>query len=132
MLGDDLAAALPELRAHAESMMIDRVVVKRRTGWDEIGGRRVPALTTVYTGMAGLGRSGVQPNDAAANIGQQLAVQEQIVKFPIGSYRPQSGDLVEFTAESQAHLVGVQMRLTGSAPTTSYPVQYRMFAERIV
>lgn len=32
MLGDDIAQALPELQAHAESMMRDAITIKRPTG----------------------------------------------------------------------------------------------------
>lgn len=32
MIGADIAAALPELRAHAESLMVDECVIERRTG----------------------------------------------------------------------------------------------------
>ena len=32
MLGQDIAAALPELRAHAESLMVDTVRVDHQTG----------------------------------------------------------------------------------------------------
>lgn len=131
MLGDDIAAALPELRAQAESLMTETVQVTRRTGWGESGGRQIPQHSAVYTGCAGLGRSGVQPAEVGGP-GQQLAAQQQIVKFPIGTYLPQDGDQVEFLTGSQAHLVGVRMRLIGAAPASSQSVQYRMLAERIV
>ena len=52
MLGDDLTAALPELRAHAESMMVDACRVERVTGtrFDRILGVDVADTSLVYAG----------------------------------------------------------------------------------
>lgn len=49
---DDIAASLPELRAHAESLMVDRCTIMRRTGstYDEETMREVPTWVPVYAG----------------------------------------------------------------------------------
>jgi hypothetical protein len=51
-LGDDIAAALPELRAQAESLMVDTVKVERETGTtpDPVTLEEVPIWETVYEG----------------------------------------------------------------------------------
>lgn len=129
MLGDDISAALPELRAQAESLMTETVQVTRVGALTVDGtGRQVPSTTVVYSGIAGLGRAGTQPESVGAP-GQQATLQAQVVKFPIGPYVPRDGDVTEFTA---GVLAGVKMRLVGASPVTSQAVQYRMTAERIV
>jgi hypothetical protein len=129
MIGDDVTAALDELRAQAESLMTETVQVSRVGALTDDGnGRQVPSTTTVYSGIAGLGKAGTQPASVGAP-GQQAILQAQVVKFPISPYVPRDGDAVEFTAGT---LTGVKMRLVGASPVTSQAVQYRMAAERTV
>ena len=57
-LGDDIAAALPDLRAHAESLMWDSCVITGDGGapvWnDETGTYDSPAGSTIYSGKCRL------------------------------------------------------------------------------
>ena len=70
MLGDDVAAALPQLRAHAESLMVDTVLVQVATGEttiDPVTLAEVPAFTDVYAGPARIQRPGsLSPRDDVA------------------------------------------------------------------
>lgn len=132
MIGDLVSAALPQLRAEANSTLTEPVTVTRPGGWTTApDGREVPAAPVVFTGLAALGpvNSQTQPDDVA---GQTVTAQRQVVKFPVGAFVPLDGDVVEFLAGASAHLVGVKMRLSGALPTTSTPVLYRAPAERIV
>ncbi|MEO6158700.1 MAG: DUF6093 family protein, partial [Ilumatobacteraceae bacterium] len=66
MLGDDIAAALPDLQLQAESMMRDTCVIKRPTGGftEDPDGYSVPAYepTPIYTG-----KCKVQGDDAPSD-----------------------------------------------------------------
>lgn len=50
LVGDAIAAALPELRAQAESLMRDTCSVSRVTGAAIVDEREVPATAAVYAG----------------------------------------------------------------------------------
>jgi hypothetical protein len=52
MLGNDLAAALPEMRLQAESMMVDTCRIEYVSGstWDEDAGTNVDTYSTRYQG----------------------------------------------------------------------------------
>lgn len=54
-LGDVIEAALPGLRAEAESLMVDTVLIERKSGataLDPETGERVPTWVQVYAGAA--------------------------------------------------------------------------------
>lgn len=50
--GQDIQAALPRLRAYAESRMVDTVLIEKQTGTidDETTGHTVPVWATAYEG----------------------------------------------------------------------------------
>ena len=133
MLGDDIAAALPELRAQAASLAVEQVRITRNTGsfTTDANGRRTPASSTVYEGAAAL--DGATTSQAEAG-GATETAQRQVVKLPLPtSYIATEGDLVEFVAGSAStQLVGVRMRLTGSGPARSNAVWYRIPATRLL
>lgn len=119
MLGDDIAAALPELRAHAESMMVDSCTISpsapsSRT-WDEATGAytETPPLA-VYSGPCRLR----QPNQAEreAFAGEAEWTQWGVVlSLPVDSSTGVGvGMVVVVTACSwDASLVGASMRVVG-------------------
>lgn len=52
MIGYEIAAALPELRARAESLMVDRCTIERlTTGWDEAQQKTVTTWTSVHSAV---------------------------------------------------------------------------------
>lgn len=95
MLGDDIAAALPELRAQAESMMTDSCVITGAGGepvWDDGLGQYVtPAGSTVYSGKCRLRMpraSGTRTEAGNAS----WAVDDAILSLPVdGSEAVASG-----------------------------------------
>ena len=102
-LGDDLAAALPELRAHAESMMRDSCVITDGTGeptWDEASGSWIPASGggTLYEGKCRVTMQDLQPGSAEAGDANYV-VSRPRVDLPASSPGPfPAGAVVTFTA----------------------------------
>lgn len=112
MIGDDLAAAIDELRAHAESAMRDTCTVTRPgAATDEVWGN-APA-PTVYTGRCKVQTyEGHEQNPEAG--GHRYTVQRYSVHFPVGSFLPRPGDVVTITeSEKDPHLVGKKYDVTG-------------------
>ena len=53
MLGPDVAAALPEMRAEAESLMVNRCTIERLTTvWDEVEQKTTTTWAVVITGIS--------------------------------------------------------------------------------
>lgn len=117
---------LYRLRQEAEKLLVDTVQVTRRGGFtiDPATSEEVPEITPVYTGQAAMGST-----DAASTGG----VQKELVKFPVGSFQAQEGDVVTWqTAFDPKVAVGMRMRLTGELPSSSIAILYRVIAERLV
>jgi hypothetical protein len=97
MLGHDLAAALPELRAEAESRMTSRARVRRRSGTTQVDGFDVPGWADVHTDLPfrlGKGNGGFR----TMNVGEsevQVAVREG--HFPADTTGLDDGDIIEVT-----------------------------------
>jgi hypothetical protein len=123
MLGWDVAAALPELRAQAESLMVDTVAVERQDGTtlDPVTLEEVPAWTSVYSGKARVQRSGaLSPRDDVAG-GYEFPVGSLIVQAPLSAVGVVEGDRVTVTAVasvSDPDLVGVVATVKGNLAKT--------------
>lgn len=118
MLGDDIARALPELRAHAESMMRDTCTVERHTGngvWNPLTGLYTDdAPTVIYSGPCRV--RNMQPNPQAADAGEAEWASDLIyVHLPVaGSEGVKDGDVVRITAAANdAALVDLEVAVTG-------------------
>jgi hypothetical protein len=117
MLGHDLAAELPNLRAHAESMMLDACTVTRTapgTFNDATGVETVGSTTTVYSGPCRLrmARGGGSPTDAGE---AQWTLSGVTVSLPVStSGDVQTGDVVTLTASAlDADAVGLVAQVKG-------------------
>ena len=106
MLGQEIAAALPELRAHAASLMVDACIVTRGGGviWDDAAGGYIPdpndPPTTVYEGKCRLRNAAPAPQNADAGE-TTWAVDLVVVSLPVvGSEGVADGDTVTVTASS--------------------------------
>lgn len=85
-LGGDIAAELPELRAHAESLMTDSCVITGPGGaptWDDATGTYTPAAApTVYSGKCRLRMP--RTTGAATEVGDAgWAVDDGVWSLPI-------------------------------------------------
>lgn len=118
-LADAIAATLPELRAHAESMMVDTCTITRAsTGApvvDNNNGTVTPAApATIYAGPCRM-----QLPDAVEKAeevgGDALSVQAAIISLPVaGSESVAVGDVVTVTnATFDADLSGVTYVVRG-------------------
>ena len=117
---------LYRLRQEAEKLLVDTVQVTRRGGFriDPVTSEEVPVAEAVYTGPAALGSA-----DAVSTGG----VQKELVKFPVGSFQAQDGDVVTWQSSFDPKVqVGMKMRLTGELPSSSIAILYRVIAERLV
>lgn len=87
MIGDELAAALPELRQHAESRMTSRLLLRRKTGATVIvDGKDVANWSDVYVDLpcwvdweGSQSRSGVNINVGA---GVEITRSRRVLKIP--------------------------------------------------
>ena len=109
-LADDIAAALPELRAQAESMMVDACLITSagEPVWDDATGTYLPpTLTTVYEGKCRVRNANPAPQSADA--GEAMwAVDLIVLSLPVsGSEAVADGHEVTFTAARDSALLSV-------------------------
>lgn len=137
MLGDAVAAALPEMRAHAESMMTATFDVFRPDGTTVVNGFKVPSYTKVdvVCGKVQGGSSSTKDPSArrVAVGGVERPETEAGLHLPIGAEPPIAGDRgvgweYQCTAVScpeDGYLVGKRY-LVVSVPTKSFATARRL------
>ena len=130
-LGDMLAATLPQLRAQAESMMRDTVLVRRRTGTVPDGqGGDVATYVQVYTGRGRVQRAQVQASTPEAG-GHTFTVARLQVHLPLTA-DVQVGDEITVTASDEDPLLtGAHFRVT-FVPRKSLATALRVDVEETV
>lgn len=112
-IGAELAAQLAESRADAESLMLDACTIIRPTGTttDPDTGDPVTTGPTVYTGKAKVQTYEAQESNPEAG-GSVRTSQRYTLHIPVGSYKPQVGDVATITAAvADQHLVGRKYRV---------------------
>jgi hypothetical protein len=87
MLGDDIAAALPELRAQAESRMRDTWVITRPGAqvWNPATKQYEGSVVTVYDGPGRL-RPTALMDHATTAADQEFMESQYVLSLPIGSH----------------------------------------------
>ena len=99
MLGYDITATLPELRAQAESLMVDACIVDRPVGEPVLNtttGQMETTYAPVYTGKCRIQNPGTQA--ANPNAGEhQFVILGLIVQLPIDATVYMIGDRVRLT-----------------------------------
>ena len=112
-LGDDLAAALPELRAAAESRMLDACTVRRAVGVtvDDVGVTTPDYSEPLYEGPCRV--QTFEPQEYTPDVAvATVTTQRYAVHVPVGAYEPSIGDVVEIsTATLDPHLAGREYRV---------------------
>ena len=123
MIADDIAAFLPQMRAQAESLMVDACTIKRQTG--EVTNPDppfdvTPTYQTVYTGKCRVQSSTTQGTQNPEAGGREWTLQAYVVQLPIeGSGDIEPGDIVTVTAASlDADLVGREFTVAQNPPKT--------------
>lgn len=124
-IGDELAAALPRLRAMAESLMRDTVLVERRVGKSDPESGEAP-MVQVYQGKAKV--QTYEAHDSTPEvIGATITKQRYHVHVPVGSFSPQEGDVITVeTATLDPNLEGRVYRveaLLHKTAATAYRLQ---------
>lgn len=124
-LGSDIDAALPGLRAEAESRMGELVTVgKFAERTDEVTGD--PVVAVVLERYAGVGRIrwGSREVTNAEAPSMPATVQEPYLSVPFGTVLLRDNDEVRVDASSDPVLVGRRFRVQG------YPVAGQVTAHR--
>lgn len=132
MIGDDLAAALPELREQAESLMRDSVLIERWTGTTtspEPPFGDIDTYEPVYEGKARWLRPESWPTSTDA-AGAQALVSAQELRLPVlASVGVEPGDRVTVTAsENDPGRVGLTSMVWRDA-TQTQAVQRRLLCK---
>ena len=142
-LGAELAAELPELRALAESLMLDTARVDEITGvtTDPLTGASTSTYATVYgpdiaplpgkrSGMCKV--QGLDPQEANPEAGgATLTVQRYAIHVPVGAFVPKVGHVVTITATAlDPNLVGHQYRVVALLHKT-LATAYRLSVEEV-
>lgn len=101
MLGHDVAAALPDFRAHAESLMVDTVFVEVLT--DEVDTDPVtlvetPVWAEVYAGPGRVQRPGALSPREQVNGAYEFGIKSLLAQLPLSAVGIQRGMRVTVTA----------------------------------
>ena len=117
MLGDDVAAVLPELRREAESLMVDTCAITTPGAptWDATNGIYTPGEpVTVYEGKCRIRKPSAAPQ--GADSGEAAwAVDDYVLSLPIlGSESVTNGHDVEIlTSANDPAAVGMMLTVSG-------------------
>ena len=100
-LGDAIADALPRLRAQAESMMDDTVVVERPTGKsapDPVTLKQVPTFVAVYEGKARIQRPNSSTAQEVVAGGEEFGLSAVTAQLPFSAVGIKKGHRLRVTA----------------------------------
>jgi hypothetical protein len=99
LIGDVIAADLPELQTHAESMMRDSCTIKRATGEttrDPVTLEDVPVFEVVYAGKCRVQRPGASVGGSEPVVGErEFGVQAVHFQLPLSALGVKRGDVAE-------------------------------------
>jgi hypothetical protein len=118
VLGHDIVAALPELRAQAESLMVDRCDIHRATtAWDEALQKSVATWAPVHLDVPCA--LDIPPATARALVTDESVTPEApVVKVSV--------DLAGIEPDDRVTIVGVGVAWVTHVPTRSNQVQRRL------
>lgn len=131
----DLAAGRAELQQHAESAMVDSVLIEREDGYalDPDTLEQVTAWVTVYAGRCKVRSASALPRDAAA--GETVYdVTASYLDLPLSdpaSGGVRAGDQATITATAfDPANVGRVLTVQQDIPRT-YPIERRLFCQEV-
>lgn len=113
MIGDDIAAALPELRAEAESLMHDECRIERADGWttDPDNGQRIKTWRPVAATPCRVVRVGTSNHREPAG-GQTRDIAGLELRLPWSASDLQLGDRLTLTTSSDPRLLDAPITIT--------------------
>lgn len=130
MIGDDIAAALPELRSEAESLLVDTCIIERAAGaaLDATTHQTVTTWATVWSGPC---RARVRAEGQSAVVAAELvSVLRVEVSLAVSTPAPLVGQRITIiTATNDPSLAGVKVFVVG-APVGSQTVLRRVMTEK--
>ena len=135
MLGHDVAAALPALRAQAESLMVDSctITAPAASTWDEDAGAHVPGVpTVVYSGPCRVQIPQSVPGAPVAGEAE-WSTAAVVVSIPVvGSEPVRVGATVTITAaEHDSALVGAEYTVVGIPLAKTHATARRLRCEAV-
>ena len=138
MLGDDLLAVLPQLRAAAESLMTATWRIERQVkGADGkpvstvVNHKTIPAREVVHEGKAKL--QTYEGHEVALPAGPSTVVQQRMsLHLPVHAVRPLPGDIATCLASTDPLMVGKRVRVVQAAPFKEHATAYRVFVDELV
>lgn len=132
VIGDDLAAALPDLRAQAESMMRDTVKASapgEGQRWDEALEQYVPVEGAVlYVGQARFRKPGAQDRETVVG-GAEWSESDLVLSIPMSAPALPRGSVVECTAvaaTSDPALAGQRWTVMGPLSQATFATARRL------
>ena len=142
MIHDDIARVLPELQAHAESMMVDACRIERRAV-DENGEpvrvmdpetlAYVDSWETVYEGKARVQRPS-STSDHAADAGEYVfGVESVLAQLPLSATGIKRGDRLTVTTLgplSDPDLLGADVTVRANL-TKTHPTKRTLICEEV-
>ena len=118
MIGEAVASALPTLRAHAESLMVETCTIDRATtAWDEGAQASVTTWTTVHASVPCA--LAMPPQSSRTMVADEAAtVDRPVVKVPVsfGGIEP----------DDRVTVAGVGVLWVTHIPRRSHQVQRRL------
>ena len=128
MLGDEVAAALPEMRRHAESLMVDSCIIDRFEGSEPSPTPPFEMVDTfgapLYVGACRVQRPGSSVGNAESVVGErEFGVQTVHIQLPLSVAGVKRGDRVRVTGVGSGDpdlsglVVTVKANLTKTHPT---------------
>lgn len=127
MIGADVAATLPDLRAQAESRMTETVRIGREVdGFDPLTGDASVELDPIRYVGKGRVRFPSYAVEQASPVSQPVASQIVVVSIPVGVATVYKGDVVEVTASTaDGGVIGRRFTVTGQ-PLVGQVTAYRI------
>ncbi|HHU10584.1 MAG TPA: hypothetical protein GXZ60_11305 [Intrasporangiaceae bacterium] len=137
MLGDDVAAALPDMRAAAESLMTATWQIERQRVEDGrpvvavVNHKSLPVRDVIYEGRAKL--QTYEGHEVALPAGPSTVVQQRMaLHLPAHAVRPLPGDIATCLASTDPLMVGKRVRVVQAAPFKEHATAYRVFVDELV
>jgi len=137
MLGVDVAAALLDMRAAAESLMTATWQIERQRVEDGrpvvavVNHKSLPVRDVIYEGRAKL--QTYEGHEVALPAGPSTVVQQRMaLHLPAHAVRPLPGDIATCLASTDPLMVGKRVRVVQAAPFKEHATAYRVFVDELV
>ena len=132
MIGADILAALPQMRADAESLMTASCRVYRKTGTRRDGARIVALWETIYEGRCKIQTYEGHERTVGGSTSGTAVEQRSTLHVPVGSFRPLPGDVVQVIGSTDMLMEGRLWRITQQYPVKEHATAYRAFIDELV